>query len=304
MKSEYNVLNFLINMNILYIFIITFLFSCQSSSLNSVNENNGDEDIEPDYTTIPLLIGTRGMFNPEDHEHSISALIQAPPWVDGVYFNIRMTTDGVPVLMHDFRVDRTTDGTGPINTLTLEEVQALDAGGGEPVVTLEQYLQAILNRESLSGRRPFSRIFLNPRAESIEAISEMYSIAMDPKFSSLADRYTWQFNDIVENNTGAVNLRSLDETVKIGTFLSEPDYVKEVINVMESVNGNTILMWPNNYKSNKETLQKIKDSGFESGLSRISPPYLDVIPIAHDDPNVKVLYTWYTNELSWWYPDE
>jgi len=42
--------------------------------------------------------------------------------------DVRMTKDGVAVLMHDETVDRTTDGTGPIAELTLEEVQQLDAG--------------------------------------------------------------------------------------------------------------------------------------------------------------------------------
>lgn len=40
----------------------------------------------------------------------------------------RLTKDGVVVLHHDATVDRTTDGTGPIAAMTLDEVKALDAG--------------------------------------------------------------------------------------------------------------------------------------------------------------------------------
>jgi glycerophosphoryl diester phosphodiesterase len=42
--------------------------------------------------------------------------------------DVQLTADGYPVLLHDPTVDRTTDGTGAIEDLTLAEVQALDAG--------------------------------------------------------------------------------------------------------------------------------------------------------------------------------
>lgn len=40
----------------------------------------------------------------------------------------RLTSDGAVVLLHDKTVDRTTNGTGEVSTLTLEQVKALDAG--------------------------------------------------------------------------------------------------------------------------------------------------------------------------------
>ena len=43
--------------------------------------------------------------------------------------DVQATADGHLVLLHDARVDRTTDGHGPLADLTLAEVEALDAGG-------------------------------------------------------------------------------------------------------------------------------------------------------------------------------
>lgn len=47
--------------------------------------------------------------------------------VDELEMDIHSTQDGVLVVIHDDTVDRTTDGTGPVQGFTLAELQALDA---------------------------------------------------------------------------------------------------------------------------------------------------------------------------------
>jgi len=83
-------------------------------------------------------------------ENTLPAIAQA--FVDGAVgteIDTRMTSDGVVVAFHDATVDRTTDGTGDIASLTLTEVKALDAGSwfspdfvGTRVPTLEEVLVA------------------------------------------------------------------------------------------------------------------------------------------------------------------
>ncbi len=45
-----------------------------------------------------------------------------------IEFDVRTTADGVPVVIHDRTVDRTTDGSGKVWELTLDQVAGLDAG--------------------------------------------------------------------------------------------------------------------------------------------------------------------------------
>ncbi len=45
-----------------------------------------------------------------------------------IEFDIQFTKDGVPVLMHDETVDRTTNGTGKVSELTFAKIRRLDAG--------------------------------------------------------------------------------------------------------------------------------------------------------------------------------
>ncbi|WP_216829832.1 glycerophosphodiester phosphodiesterase [Alkalihalobacterium elongatum] len=48
--------------------------------------------------------------------------------VDVIEFDVHITKDEKLVAIHDSTVDRTTDGVGAVSELTLEEIQALDAG--------------------------------------------------------------------------------------------------------------------------------------------------------------------------------
>lgn len=46
----------------------------------------------------------------------------------GLELDVHMTRDGRVVVMHDDTVDRTTDGSGAVRDMTLDEIRALDAG--------------------------------------------------------------------------------------------------------------------------------------------------------------------------------
>jgi glycerophosphoryl diester phosphodiesterase len=72
---------------------------------------------------------------------------------DGVEFDVHLSADGVPVVIHDFTVDATTDGNGRVADLTLAQLKQLDAGAifdpsfaGEPIPTLEEVLEALGTR--------------------------------------------------------------------------------------------------------------------------------------------------------------
>ncbi len=60
--------------------------------------------------------------------------------VDWLEFDVQMTKDGELVVIHDETVDRTTNGTGTVRDMTLEQIRALDAGRGEKVPTFAEVL--------------------------------------------------------------------------------------------------------------------------------------------------------------------
>ena len=76
---------------------------------------------------------------------------------DGVELDVHLSADGVPVVIHDFTVDGTTDGSGPVAAMTLAELKQLDAGrrfgapfAGERIPTLEEVLEAVGGRVLLN----------------------------------------------------------------------------------------------------------------------------------------------------------
>lgn len=75
-----------------------------------------------------LVIGHRGAAAaaPENTLPSLRRAVE--DGVDAVEFDLRATGDDRLVLIHDETVDRTTDGSGDVAGMTLEELRELDAG--------------------------------------------------------------------------------------------------------------------------------------------------------------------------------
>lgn len=63
--------------------------------------------------------------------------------VDALELDVRVSQDGVAVVMHDDSVDRTTDGRGPVAGLSLAALRQLDAGRGECIPTLDAVLEEL-----------------------------------------------------------------------------------------------------------------------------------------------------------------
>lgn len=73
----------------------------------------------------PLLLGHRG--DSANHaENTLAAFAAALACgADGVELDVRLSRDGVPVVIHDATLDRTTAATGPVASRTAAELQQL-----------------------------------------------------------------------------------------------------------------------------------------------------------------------------------
>ena len=120
--------------------ILCLLIGCIPPELPPTVNTDLDVCLRDPGCTAKLSVGHRGtgslgLWAPENTlaGHEMAWKMGA----DSVEVDVRDTLDGVPVLMHDSTVDRTTDGTGAVADMTLEEIQALSIHALNPIVPVQ-----------------------------------------------------------------------------------------------------------------------------------------------------------------------
>ncbi len=93
-----------------------------------------------------LRIGHRGAcgYEPENTLRSFNRAVQLH--VDMIELDVHVCRSGEIVVIHDSKVDRTTNGTGYVADKTLDELRTLDAGKGERLPALQEVLD-LINRK-------------------------------------------------------------------------------------------------------------------------------------------------------------
>jgi glycerophosphoryl diester phosphodiesterase len=103
---------------------------------------------------------------------------------EGIEFDIQLSKDGIPVIIHDETLDRTTDGNGWVKDFTFDELQRLDAGSwfdgqfrGVQIPSLEEVLDwatgnsLLLNLELKTGLVRYPQI-----EEKVIRLVDQYSL--------------------------------------------------------------------------------------------------------------------------------
>jgi glycerophosphoryl diester phosphodiesterase len=96
----------------------------------------------------PVVIAHRGdpLAKPQNTRAAFVSAMQYD--IAMIETDINMTKDGVLVVIHDQKVDNTSNGTGKVFDQTLSELKELDFGswmgepfGGEKILTLEELIE-------------------------------------------------------------------------------------------------------------------------------------------------------------------
>ena len=107
--------------------------------------------------TRPLVIGHRGNAGPAPANTLVGYEQAINMGLDMIEVDVRVTSDGELVLIHDDKVDDTTNGQGRVDSMTLPEIRRLDAGSwksgeyaGQRVPTLAEALELARGRIRVS----------------------------------------------------------------------------------------------------------------------------------------------------------
>ena len=97
-----------------------------------------------------LRIGHRGAAGhaPENTLASFRKAVELG--CDMTELDVHICASGEVVVIHDEKVDRTTDGKGLVSELSISELKQLDAGEGEEIPTLEDVLQLLKDKIMLN----------------------------------------------------------------------------------------------------------------------------------------------------------
>lgn len=122
------------------------------------------------------IVGHRGSAAVAPENTLAAFRIAIEQGVDFVETDVQLTSDAVPVLMHDPKVDRTTNGGGPLSRHTFAHLRSLDAGSwfspefeGEQVPTLEEFTELL--------KPGTTRAFIELKGEwTAESVSEVIAL--------------------------------------------------------------------------------------------------------------------------------
>jgi glycerophosphoryl diester phosphodiesterase len=162
-----------------------------------------------------LNIGHRGA-SAAAPANTLAAFEQAAAMgADGVELDVHLSADGVPVVIHDFAVDATTDGSGQVADLPLVALKELDAGAwfdstfsGERIPTLDEAFETV-------GQRLLINVELKVHGQPGAALVE--AVAARVKCHGLSDRILISsFNPLALQQ-----MRSLSPSLPLG-FLTSP----------------------------------------------------------------------------------
>ena len=98
----------------------------------------------------PIIFGHRGACAHAPENTIASFKLAVEQHTDFIELDAKLSLDGQVMVIHDQTVDRTTNGTGAINQLTLAQLKEFDAGSkfdlkytGEKIPTLDEVFKAV-----------------------------------------------------------------------------------------------------------------------------------------------------------------
>ncbi len=136
----------------------------------------------------------------------------AIPKLTGIELDVQLTRDGELVVIHDERVDRTTEGIGFVRDYTLKELKRLHIYAGKNPVQSIPTMKEVFD---LIGGRLKEGLRLN-----VELKNSVYPYpGMEEKLVELVHKNTWAYGNMVYSSFSAKSLeklKELDPEVELG----------------------------------------------------------------------------------------
>lgn len=185
-----------------------FLCAEQRSRDNYLNMNKITETPDCSFDDIVKAVNHRGYCTVAPENTLAAYRLSKEKGFAYVECDVSFTSDGYPVLLHDSTIDRTSNGTGSIAGMTLEDVRKLDFGSwksadyaGEKIPTFEEFILLC------------KRLGLHPYIELKTGTEDQIKGLVDVvKRYGMKGNVTW----ISFNSACLVYVKSVDTSARLG----------------------------------------------------------------------------------------
>jgi glycerophosphoryl diester phosphodiesterase len=203
-----------------------------------------------------IIWAHRGASNdsPENTMASFNAAMEQQ--CDGIELDVRLTKDGIPVVIHDATVNRTSNQKGYIHEFTLKELREYDFGSWfsndfkyERIPTLQEVLELLQNKD----------VMLNIELKNGPVIPD----GLEKNVLELIDQYEMNDRVIISSfdHISLMRVRDLDSKIKIGVILH-----LNLINLFEYIKHsgvNPYSIHPNFYYVTDEMVKEAHVNGIK-----------------------------------------
>lgn len=166
--------------------------------------------------------------------------------VDGIELDVHLSSDGELMVIHDETVDRTTNGKGEVNQLSLKELKALKIEITEKIPTLNEVLD-VVNK----------RCFINIELKGIGTAQPVIQL-----IAHYISEKNWDYNNFIISSFDWKMLEethSLDSKIKIGVLTEES--IDTALALAKKINAFAI--HPDYELLSKENVILMQQNGFE-----------------------------------------
>ncbi|MBI2525747.1 MAG: glycerophosphodiester phosphodiesterase [Candidatus Rokubacteria bacterium] len=177
----------------------------------------------PDDASRPLVIAHRGA-SAEAPENTIAAFeLAIQQGADAIELDVHLSGDDQLVVIHDWTLERTTDGAGAVRDRSVQELKRLDAGSWHSPAFRGQRLQTLL--EVLERFRDRTRFWIE-----LKAGSDLYPGIEERVVTSL-EIYDVLDRTLVQSfDHGALRrARTLSPEVRLGALVAQPPLDPSVV---------------------------------------------------------------------------
>jgi len=164
----------------------------------------------------PLIFAHRGYRAKYPENTLVSFRASLDAGVQMIELDVMLSKDRKMVVIHDATLERTTNGSGPVNGYTIKELKALDAGSwfqprfaGEQIPTLEEVLDNVSRRAMINIEIKTSAFEADHPVDSIESQVVELVARNNLQTSVLISSFEWKILDYIGTMKEAPNIALL-----------------------------------------------------------------------------------------------